>query len=124
MFVYDDDSRYCYFNPNTFEATEQYFLVGVLLGLAIYNSTILDVALPPVVFKKLLSPNSPVSTPNKFAIPSPSARLPFTSTLEDLAFFRPALAHGLRQLLEFEGDVETTFCRDFVVEVERYGQIS
>ncbi|KAF3921372.1 hypothetical protein ABW20_dc0108089 [Dactylellina cionopaga] len=124
MFVYDEDSRYCYFNPHTFEATEQYFLVGVLLGMAIYNSTILDVALPPVVFKKLLSPNSTVSTPNKFSTPSPTARLPFTSTLEDLAFFRPALANGLRQLLEFEGDVESTFCRDFVVEVDRYGQIT
>ncbi|KAK6528418.1 putative E3 ubiquitin-protein ligase [Arthrobotrys megalospora] len=124
MFVYDEDSRYCYFNPHTFEATEQYFLVGVLLGMAIYNSTILDVALPPVVFKKLLSPNSPVSTPSKFSTPSPTARLPFTSTLEDLAFFRPVLANGLRQMLEFDGDVESTFCRDFVVEVERYGQIS
>ncbi|KAF3914257.1 hypothetical protein AA313_de0207018 [Arthrobotrys entomopaga] len=123
MFVYDEDSRYCYFNPHTFEATEQYFLVGVLLGMAIHNSTILDVALPPVVFKKLLNPNTSVSTPNKFSSPSPTTRLPFTSTLEDLAFFRPALANGLRQLLEFEGDVESTFCRDFVVEVERYGQI-
>ncbi|KAF3180476.1 putative E3 ubiquitin-protein ligase [Orbilia oligospora] len=122
MFVYDEDSRYCYFNPHTFEATEQYFLVGVLLGMAIYNSTILDVALPPVVFKKLLSPSSTVSTPSKFSTPSPTARLPFTSTLEDLALFRPALANGLRQLLEFEGDVESTFCRDFVVEVDRYGQ--
>ncbi|KAJ6260179.1 hypothetical protein Dda_4402 [Drechslerella dactyloides] len=124
MFVYDEDSRFCYFNPNTFEATEQYFLVGVLLGMAIYNSTILDVALPPVVFKKLLSPNSPSSTPSKFSSPSPTARLPFTSTLEDLAFFRPALANGLRQLLEFDGDVEATFCRDFVAEVDRYGQIT
>ncbi|KAK6359331.1 putative E3 ubiquitin-protein ligase [Orbilia brochopaga] len=123
MFVYDEDSRFCYFNPNTFEATEQYFLVGVLLGMAIYNSTILDVALPPVVFKKLLSPNSPASTSNKFSTPSPTARLPFTSTLEDLAFFRPALANGLKQLLEFDGDVEATFCRDFVAEVDRYGQI-
>ncbi|KAK6504707.1 putative E3 ubiquitin-protein ligase [Arthrobotrys musiformis] len=124
MFVYDEDSRYCYFNPHTFEATEQYFLVGVLLGMAIYNSTILDVALPPVVFKKLLSQSSPVSTPSKFSTPSPTARLPFTSALEDLALFRPALANGLRKMLEFEGDVEATFCRDFVVEVERYGQIT
>ncbi|KAF3910657.1 hypothetical protein ABW21_db0206009 [Orbilia brochopaga] len=123
MFVYDEDSRFCYFNPNTFEATEQYFLVGVLLGMAIYNSTILDVALPPVVFKKLLSPSSPASSP-KFSTPSPTARLPFTSTLEDLALFRPALANGLRQLLEFDGDVESTFCRDFVAEVDRYGQIT
>lgn len=42
-------------------------------------------------------------------------------TLEDLAELKPALAHGLRQLLEFEGDVEATFCRDFVADVDRYG---
>lgn len=44
-------------------------------------------------------------------------------TLEDLAEFRPALATGLRQLLEFDGDVEGTFCRDFVADVDRFGQI-
>ena len=55
LFVYDEDSRYCYFNPNTFETSDQFYLVGVLLGLAIYNSTILDVALPPFAFRKLLA---------------------------------------------------------------------
>lgn len=44
-------------------------------------------------------------------------------TLDDLAEFRPALAKGLRQLLDFDGDVEETFCRNFVAEVERYGQV-
>ena len=47
-----------------------------------------------------------------------------TYSLEDLAEYRPALASGLRQLLDFDGDVESTFCRDFVAEVERYGQIA
>lgn len=46
-----------------------------------------------------------------------------TYTLEDLAEYRPALAAGLRQLLEFDGDVESTFCRDFVAPVERYGTV-
>ena len=46
-----------------------------------------------------------------------------TYSLEDLAEYRPALANGLRQLLDYDGDVETTFCRDFVAEIERYGQV-
>lgn len=45
-------------------------------------------------------------------------------TLDDLAEFRPVLAKGLQQLLDFDGDVEETFCRDFVAEVDRYGQVS
>ncbi|KAG0638914.1 hypothetical protein HOY80DRAFT_1137176 [Tuber brumale] len=117
MFVYDDDSQYCYFNPNSLESSEEFFLVGVLFGLAIYNSTILDVALPPYIFKKLLH----FTVSHSLAVSS--IRPPLHHTLEDLAVFRPSLAHGLRQLLEFEGDVESTFCRDFVVETERFGQV-
>lgn len=119
MFIYDDESQLCYFNPDTFETSDQFFLVGALLGLAIYNSTILDVALPPFLFKKVLS-----SAPSYGAAqPHPNRHAP-QYTLEDLAEYRPSLARGLGQLLEFEGDVEETFCRDFVAEVERYGTVT
>ncbi|EKD12826.1 uncharacterized protein L3040_006980 [Drepanopeziza brunnea f. sp. 'multigermtubi'] len=119
MFAYDDDSGFCYFNPNSFETTDQFFLVGVVLGLAIYNSTILDVALPPFAFRKLLAAAPPTA-----AGASSHTKLSMTYSLEDLAEYRPALAQGLRQLLEFEGDVEATFCRDFVADIDRYGQIT
>ena len=117
LFVYDEDSHYCYFNPNTFETSDQFFLVGVLLGLAIYNSTILDVALPPFAFRKLLA-----SAPNYTGPTTSSSRPTSGYTLDDLAEFRPSLAQGLQQLLDFGGDVEETFCRDFVAVVDRYGQ--
>lgn len=126
MFLYDEDSQYCYFNPNSLEPSEQFFLVGVVLGLAIYNSTILDVALPPFAFRKLLLAAPPPAS----SAPSPSSSLPtasqpprqaMTYTLDDLAEYRPRLARGLRQLLDFEGDVESTFGLDFVVDTERYG---
>ncbi|RDL40376.1 putative ubiquitin-protein ligase E3A [Venustampulla echinocandica] len=118
MFTYDEDSQFCYFNPNSFETTDQFFLVGVVLGLAIYNSTILDVALPPFAFRKLLAAG-PVAAPGATSHAKPS----MTYSLDDLAEYRPVLANGLRQLLEFEGDVESTLCRDFVADVERYGQL-
>ncbi|KAI0124970.1 HECT-domain-containing protein [Xylariales sp. AK1849] len=116
LFVFDEDSQYCYFNPHTFETSDQYFLVGVVLGLAIYNSTILDVALPPFAFRKLLA-----AAPAYSAGTSTHQRPTMTYTLDDLAEYRPRLAHGLRQLLEFDGDVESTFCLDFVIEIEKYG---
>ncbi|KAI5211393.1 hypothetical protein AUEXF2481DRAFT_199658 [Aureobasidium subglaciale EXF-2481] len=121
MFLYDDDSGFCYFNPSSFETSDQYYLVGALLGLAIYNSTILDVALPPFAFRKLLA-SAPPSTQNP-TFPS-SGRNQLTYTLEDLAEWRPVLAKGLRDLLEFDGDVEATYCRDFVASVERYGAVT
>ena len=116
LFLYDDESKFCYFNPHSFETSDQFFLVGALLGLAIYNSTILDVALPPFTFKKLLMSGAPPQGSK-----TPYNRTPFQCTLEDLAEWRPSLARGLRQLLEFDGNVEETFCRDFAIEVERYG---
>ena len=93
--------------------------MGVVLGLALYNSTILDVALPPFVFRKLLA-----SAPAYTGPVTSSVRPAAGYTLDDLAEFRPSLAKGLRQLLDFDGDVESTFCRDFVADVERYGQIT
>lgn len=118
LFVYDEDSQYCYFNPFCFESSEQFFLVGVLLGLAIYNSTILDVAFPPFVFKKMLASAPP--TADKL---TSTPKISHQYNLEDLGELRPSLARGLRQLLDFEGDVQETFCRDFVVEMERYGGV-
>lgn len=50
-----------------------------VLGLALYNNTILDLHFPPCVYKKLKG--EPVG-------------------LDDLAVLNPDLARGLRQLLE------------------------
>lgn len=118
LFIYDEDSQYCYFNPNSFESSEEFYLVGVLLGLAIYNSTILDVSLPPYVFRKLIyfAPQY-----GKNGIDN-RPRPPFRRSLEDLALIRPALTRGLQKLLDFEGNVGETFCRDFVAEIDRYGE--
>lgn len=124
MFAYDEDSHYCYFNPNSFETSDQFFLVGVVLGLAIYNSTILDVALPPFAFRKLLmAAPAPVPVPVPAIIAPSQAKPTMTYTLDDLAEYRPRLARGLLQLLDYDGDVESTFCLDFVVDVEKYGSM-
>ncbi|KAL2759546.1 hypothetical protein ACRALDRAFT_1028029 [Sodiomyces alcalophilus JCM 7366] len=119
MFVYDEDSHLCYFNPNSFETSDQFFLVGVVLGLAIYNSTILDVALPPFAYRKLLA-SAPSYSSSSSAHPRPS----MTYNLEDLAEYRPRLAAGLKQLLDYEEEVEDVFGLEFVVPVERYGTVA
>ena len=119
LFVFDEESRYCYFNSNCFETSDQFFLVGVVLGLAIYNSTILDVALPPFAFRKLLA-SAPAYSGPVTSLSRPTSAY----SLEDLAELKPTLAKGLAQLLAFEGNVEETFCRDFVAPVDRYGHIS
>jgi E3 ubiquitin-protein ligase HECTD2 len=124
MFVYDEDSQHCYFNPNSFETSDQYFLVGVVFGLAIYNSTILDVAFPPFAFRKLLmaAPVTAATSPPQQQHQQQQPRPAMTYTLDDLAQYRPRLARGFRQLLDYDGDdVESVFCLDFVAVVEKYG---
>ncbi|GMG10514.1 unnamed protein product [Aspergillus oryzae] len=118
LFIYDEDSQFCYFNPYCFESSEQFFLVGVLLGLAIYNSTILDINLPPFAFKKLLA-----AAPQTTGPQPATTRSTYKCNLDDLAEYRPPLAKGLRALLDFEGDVAETFCYDFVAQMDRYGEV-
>lgn len=116
LFLYDEESRFCWFNPNSFESSDRFFLVGALLGLAIYHTTIIDVPLPPFTFKKLLA-SSPPAAKGKQLMQRP----PLYYSLDDLSELRPSLARGLKQLLEYDGNVQETFCRDFVAEVSYYG---
>ena len=54
MFTYSEETRSFWFNPTSFENDGQFMLIGIVLGLAIYNNVILDVHLPLVVYRKLL----------------------------------------------------------------------
>lgn len=51
----DPETRSLWFNPSAPEDLErEYTLIGMLLGLAIYNSIILDIKFPPVLYRKLM----------------------------------------------------------------------
>uniref|UniRef100_A0A7S2RL22 HECT-type E3 ubiquitin transferase n=1 Tax=Mucochytrium quahogii TaxID=96639 RepID=A0A7S2RL22_9STRA len=102
MFVMDEDSRTLWFNPNTFEISLKFELVGVILGLAIYNGVILDLSFPLALYKKLLG---------------------YKLTREDLKTSNPQLGRGLEQLLNYDGDVESTFSQNFQVSFEIFGEV-
>lgn len=55
MFTDHQDSRLLWFNGSTLESNYKFELVGVLMGIAIYNSNILDLHLPMACYKKLLN---------------------------------------------------------------------
>lgn len=78
------------------------------MGLAVYNSITLDIRFPPCCYKKLLSPpivpsdqNTPVGI--------------CSVTTDDLCQIMPELAHGLSELLSYEGNVEEDFYSTFQV---------
>ena len=51
MFV--EMNNYLWLNMKSLECNVNYELIGILLGLALYNGTILNLSFPDVIYKKL-----------------------------------------------------------------------
>ena len=100
MWVHHEETQLYWINSSSFEATIQYELVGVLIGLAVFNGVILKDVLPSVLFKSLCG---------------------LKPTIDDLAQIKPQVAAGLKQLLAFDGDIEEEMCLDFTTQRESWG---
>lgn len=99
MFTNIEESQSVWLKSSSLESEKEFELVGILLGLAIYNGIILDVRFPLVIYKKLQGEKL---------------------DLQDLMSVQPSLAKSLMELLEFDGDVEDTFCYTFQVSCNSY----
>ncbi|XP_068736455.1 probable E3 ubiquitin-protein ligase HERC4 isoform X1 [Montipora capricornis] len=104
MFTYVEESHTIWFNDLTFEENPMFLLIGVICGLAIYNSTIIDLRFPPVLYKKLLG------------------RKP---TLDDFRGFKPAVAKNLQYLLDYpeDDDIVEVFGLNFQIIRDKYGEL-
>ncbi|TDH16305.1 hypothetical protein EPR50_G00018530 [Perca flavescens] len=101
MFTYYKESNLLWFSDKCFVEQNWFHLIGIICGLAIYNSTVVDLHFPLVLYKKLLN------VPSK---------------LEDFKELSPTEARSLQQLLDYEGgDVEETFLLNFAITRENYG---
>uniref|UniRef100_A0A671SI96 HECT and RLD domain containing E3 ubiquitin protein ligase 3 n=1 Tax=Sinocyclocheilus anshuiensis TaxID=1608454 RepID=A0A671SI96_9TELE len=94
MFTQYSESNLLWFSDKCFVEHNWFHLIGIICGLAIYNSTVVDLHFPLVLYKKLLN---------------------VSPTLDDLKELSPTEGRSLQQLLEYEGDVEETFCLNFAV---------
>ena len=130
LFTYSDENRTFWFNMNCKEDYD-FRLVGVILGLAIYNGVILDVHFPLIVYKKLISGREVMMmredeegedvgcTPSTMKNTGHSSQTSF----EDLRDAMPDLWRSLKALLEYEGpDVEDVFCLSFEISHECMGE--
>ncbi|XP_023977122.1 probable E3 ubiquitin-protein ligase HECTD2 isoform X3 [Physeter macrocephalus] len=116
MFTYHKDSYCHWFSSFKCDNYSEFRLVGILMGLAVYNSITLDIRFPPCCYKKLLSP--PI-VPNDQSMPVGICSV----TTDDLCQIMPELAHGLSELLSYEGNVEEDFYSTFQVFQEEFGII-
>lgn len=95
MFIHCPESHTYWFNPSAYETANQFTLIGIVLGLAMYNSVILDLHLPSVIYRKLGGKKG---------------------TFEDLREFKPSVWTGLNELLEYTGDdMEEVFMQPFMI---------
>jgi hypothetical protein len=105
-FVTDDRTRISWFSIVTLEPLHKFELLGLLVGLAIYNGVTLPVSFPLVLYRKLLG--WPVDR------------------LEDIEDGWPDLVKGLRQLVNWEaedGDVADIFVRSYEFGYEAFGKV-
>ncbi|KAJ2747632.1 hypothetical protein GGI20_000281 [Coemansia sp. BCRC 34301] len=105
IFKANDESQYHWFVPQanpTPDALEEMRLTGQLIGLAVYNAVILDIHLPPALYKKLLG---------------------MQVDRDDLKEVDPALHHGLTQLRLLSAKELEYLERTFEVEYDDMGQL-
>ncbi|XP_026322032.1 probable E3 ubiquitin-protein ligase HERC4 isoform X2 [Hyposmocoma kahamanoa] len=103
MFKQSEETNMIWFSNNPFEDDVMYYLIGAIYGLAIYNSIIIYVPFPLVLYKKLLGE---------------------TVMLDDLHDLYPTLANSLKQLLEYpDEDVEDVFGLCFAVNTVVFDEI-
>lgn len=101
MFTYNDESRRFWFNGNTFEPNIKFELMGILTGIAIYNSVILDIHMPLAIYKKLLN---------------------IQPDITDLYELMPSVAKSMKYILETDDpNLEESLYQPFTVEVDEYG---
>lgn len=95
MFIEHKETNSFWFNSASFENDGQFTLIGIILGLAIYNNIILPVSFPMVVYRKLMG---------------------LRGTFYDLEDINPTLYKSLKSMLEYEeSDMEEVFIQTFKI---------
>jgi ubiquitin-protein ligase E3 A len=103
MLVHQDESNTYWFSPSTMEADDEFLLLGLVVGLSVYNGVLLDLPLPLALYRKVLGQEV---------------------RLRDLEDMQPTLGRSLRSLLQYEGPepMADVFCQTFTVEMQVCGE--
>ncbi|KAF8246743.1 HECT-domain-containing protein [Wilcoxina mikolae CBS 423.85] len=103
MFVTDERTRLSWFCVDSPEFSQKFELVGLVMGLAVYNGITLPVNFPKALYIKLLGG---------------------TPTLDDIDDYWPELARGLKTMRGWEdGDVGDVFVRTYEYSCSVFGEV-
>ncbi|XP_067444973.1 probable E3 ubiquitin-protein ligase HERC4 isoform X2 [Thunnus thynnus] len=95
MFMFNDSKTLAWFpSKATEEDKTNFFLFGVLCGLALYNKSIIHLPFPLALFKKLLD---------------------VEPSLEDMLEFSPSVGKSLQHVLDYEDDVLEDLYMEFLI---------
>ncbi|XP_016956058.1 ubiquitin-protein ligase E3A [Drosophila biarmipes] len=95
MFIQQEETNNMWFNATPFENGAQFTLIGIIIGLAIYNNVILAVNFPMVVYRKLMG---------------------YCGTFADLNDWSPTLYKSLKSMMDYQGqDMEEVFDQTFKI---------
>ena len=102
MFTYNEKTRLFWFNLNSFEAKIKYELIGIVLGLALFNGVILDIKFPIAIYKKLLG---------------------IEPGLNDLKEYDPELYNSLKFLINTnDKNLEENLDSNFTISIDKFGE--
>lgn len=103
MFNFNEKNVMYFLNGLSHEPNINFELIGILMGLAIYNNIILDVSYPQAIYKLLL-----FEDPN----------------FDDLKEWQPDIAQSLEFILNYNDEVplEEALGMTFTIEVENFGE--
>ena len=101
MFEYKEETNLYWIKKDTFESPLKFELIGIIIGLAIYNSNILDIHFPMALYKKLLKREV---------------------TFEDFAQYDPQVANSLKAILDYDKDnFNEVMGLTFTIQYESWG---
>lgn len=101
MFDLNQETQLFWIKKDTFESPLKFELIGIILGLAIYNGNILDIHFPLAMYKKLLGREV---------------------NLDDYMQYDPQVAKSLKAILTYDGDdFKEVMGLNFTVEYDSWG---
>ncbi|GJQ10768.1 hypothetical protein GpartN1_g2559.t1 [Galdieria partita] len=103
MFVYNEKTRFHWFRVDSLEVDDNFKLVGIIIGMALYNGVILDLHFPLLVYKKLLN---------------------WSPDLDDVKEVFPEIGNSLQAMLDYQqDDMEQVFMTTFAIQYEFFGEL-